>query len=249
MYGVSEDIYNGVLYDGLNSFEWDIPFYRRQARRAKGPVLELCCGTGRITLPLAKAGVDITGADFKDSMLVRAHEKALKAGLRVPLVKGDMRTLRLGRKFALVFIPFNSLQNTYGLADVEKVFATVRAHLRKGGRFVFDVFNPSIRYMVDGEKLHRNKYRFRLEDGRRVAIDELCRYDAAGQVNVVTWYHRVDGGRPKPRRLDMRCFYPLELEALLKYNGFRVLKKYGNFDGAPFTAASMKQIFVCEALR
>jgi SAM-dependent methyltransferase len=245
--GVGGDlIYDAGLYDGLNTFGHDIPFYLDLARKARGPVLELCCGTGRITLPLLERGLDVTGVDYTPSMLAGARRKAAGRGLRGKFVKGDMRTLRLGKKFKLVFIPFNSLQHIYTLADAERVFATVRAHLAPGGRFAFDVFNPSIHYMVRFEKLKKGKFRFELADGRRVVIDEVCRYDPARQVNRVTWIHHIGGGAPRARKLDMRCFYPLELEALLKYNGFRVLGKYGDYAKAPFTAASMKQIFVCE---
>lgn len=239
-------IYDAALYDGLNTFVHDIPFYLDLARQARGPVLELCCGTGRITLPLLAAGLDVTGVDHTPSMLAGARKKAAERGLRGKFVKGDMRTLRLGRKFRLVFIPFNSLQHTYTLAAAERVFATVRSHLAPGGRFAFDVFNPSIRYMVRREKLKKGNFRFELADGRRVAIDEVCRYDSARQVNRVTWIHHIGGDRPRPGKLDMRCFYPLELEALLKYNGFKTLARYGSYSKAPFTSDSMKQIFVCK---
>jgi SAM-dependent methyltransferase len=245
-YGVDRDIYDASIYDAMNTFTGDVPFYLRQARRARGPVLELCCGTGRVLLALARAGIDVTGVDFTASMLARARAKARTAGLSVPLIRGDMRRVRLGRRFALVYIPFNSLQNTYTIADLERVFAAVRAHLRPAGRFVFDVFNPDVHLMVRNERLQKRKYRFRLEDGRPVAIDEQLRYDSAGQVVRVTWTHHLGRERPRPQRLDMRCLYPLELDALLKYNGFRLVRKYGDFRSAPFRAGSMKQVCVCE---
>ncbi|PKQ19291.1 MAG: class I SAM-dependent methyltransferase [Actinobacteria bacterium HGW-Actinobacteria-6] len=243
--GVDRDIYDADLYDGLNDFKHDIPYYLELARKARGPVLELCCGSGRITLPLLEAGIDVTGVDFTPSMLAAARRKAGERGLRGSFLRGDMRKLRLGKKFRLVFIPFNSIQNTYGLEDVEKVFRTVRAHLAPGGTFAFDIFNPSIEYMVRMSKLHKRAYKFTTPAGRKVEIDEICRYDSAAQVNRAVWIHRVDGGRPVEQRLDMRCFYPLEMDALLKYNGFKVLSKYGGYDKKPFTSASMKQLYVC----
>lgn len=245
-FGVDNLIYDPRLYDGLNSFESDVPFYLDQARKAKGPVLELCCGTGRITLPLLNAGIDITGVDFTPSMLKKAKEKAGLQKLGGIFIKGDMRTLRLKRKFNLVFIPFNSIQNTYTLNDVEKVFKTVHAHMADGSRFVFDIFNPSIHYMVKHERLRKGLYRFKSEDGRKVTIDQICRYDSMGQVNRATWVHHIDGGKPLARQLDMRCFYPMEMDALLKYNGFKVVRKFGDFKNTPFSSASMKQIYICQ---
>lgn len=238
-------VYNADLYDGLNAFSHDVPFYLELARKARGPALELCCGSGRITLPLLKEGIDVTGVDFTPSMLAAAKAKARRQGLRGLFLRGDMRSLRLKKKFKLVFIPFNSIQNTYTIEDVEKVFATVRAHMAPGGIFQFDIFNPSIMYMARLARLHKGRYRFRTPEGKRVVIDEVCSYDSAAQVNRVTWIHHIDGGKPVPQRLDMRCFYPLEMDALLKYNGFKVLCKYGSYDKKPFTAASTKQIYIC----
>ncbi|MEI7527368.1 MAG: class I SAM-dependent methyltransferase [Elusimicrobiota bacterium] len=244
--GVGRLVYEADLYDGLNDFSHDVPFYLEACRRARGPVLELCCGSGRLTLPLLKAGINVTGVDFTPAMLAAAKKKASERGLPDVFLKGDMRRLNLKRKFRLVFIPFNSLQNTYTVSDVEKVFAAVRAHLAPGGRFIFEIFNPSIEYMARLAKLQKGKYRFRTRAGRRVVIDEVCRYDAAAQVNRVTWIHHVDGGRPVAQKLDMRCFYPLEMDALLKYNGFKVLRKYGGYGKKPFSSAARKQLYVCK---
>jgi len=243
--GVDREIYDADLYDGFNYHDDDIPFYLAQARAARGPVLEFCCGTGRLTLPLAQAGIDITGLDFTPSMLERAREKARAVGLKPRFVRGDMRRASLRKRFKLVFIPYNSLQNTYPIADVERVLANVRRHLAPAGRFVFDIFNPSLSYIMKAQrKVQRGKIRFRLRDGRRVRIDEHYRYDSARQTGRVTWVHHV-GGRAFASRLDMRCFYPLEMDALLKYNGFVTLKKYGSFKKEPFHSDSLKQIYVC----
>ena len=247
--GVDRKVYDADVYDGLNSFAHDVPFYLELARGARGPVLELCCGSGRITLPLLKAGIKVTGVDLTASMLDAAKRKAAERGLGGAFIRGDMRKVRLKKKFKLVFIPFNSLQNTYTIEDVEKVFATVRAHLAPGGIFQFDIFNPSIGYMEKMSRLHKGFIRFTTPEGKKVVIDEICKYEAAAQVNRATWIHHIDGGKPMPQRLDMRCFYPLEMDALLKYNGFRVLRKYGSFDKKPFASASMKQIYICRPAR
>jgi len=238
-------IYDTDIYDALNSYTHDVPFYLGLAREARGPVLELCCGTGRITLHLMRAGIDITGLDFTPSMLKAAKLKANKQGLPDIFIKGDMRELNMNKQFGLIFIPCNSLQNTYGLQDIEKVFSGVRKNMEPDGIFAFDIFNPSIEYMVKAGEIQKGKYKFTTATGKKVEIDESCRYDSAEQINRVTWTFRIDGGQPVPQKLDMRCFYPLETEALLKYNGFRILHRYGSYDKKPFTSESMKQIYVC----
>jgi len=244
--GVSAAVYDGELYDALNTDASDLPFYERRCRNAGGPVLELCCGTGRLTVPLALAGIPITGLDFTASMLDRARRKAAAAAATCTFVEGDMREFSLEQRFSLVFIPFNSLQNTYTVDDVERVFACVNRHLEPNGTFVFDVFNPDIALMVERRGPPAERYRGRLDDGREVVVAETCHYDAATQVNRVTWYHRV-GDERFEGRLDMRCFFPLELEALLRWTGWTALARFGDFDEQPFSSGSPKQIFVCRS--
>ena len=241
-------IHTGAFYDELNTFDSDLPFYRAQCAEAGDPVLELCCGTGRLTIPLARDGVEIEGADLSASMLDRAREKAATAGLDLTLTLGDMRSLRLGRVFAMVFIPFNSLQSVESVDDVVAVFDTVRAHLAPGGRFVFDVFNPDFRYLLERSEGWHPVRTYMGGDGVEVTVTERCRYDAARQVNEVTW-RIVRGGEERVEHLDMRCFYPHEIDALLRLGGYRCLARYGDFDGSAFVADSPKQIFVCEPAR
>jgi SAM-dependent methyltransferase len=246
-YGVDDLIHDGVFYDALNTFLDDLDYYDGWCRSGGGAVLELCCGTGRLTIPLALRGHAMTGLDFTDSMLDRARDKARTAGAHVEWRKGDMRALDLGRSFSTIFIPFNSLQNTYSIDDLEKIFAGVRRHLEPDGQFLIDLFNPSIDLMVNRAETPR-VWGFDLPDGRRVEVAETCRYDAAGQVNRVTWSHRIEGREePIDQRLDMRCFFPLEMDVILKYNGWRVTEKFGDYDASAFTSESPKQLYVCVA--
>lgn len=243
---VGDLIYQGEIYDRMNSFCDDLPFYTKWCEMAAGPVLELCCGTGRLTIPLARSGIDITGLDITQTMLDMARKKAAEERIAVDFRSGDMRSFDLDRKFNLVFIPFNSLQHTYTIEDLERVFSRVRAHLVQGGTFIFDVFNPSIHLMVDREREALDVTGFTLDDGREVTVREKCRYDAATQINRVKWFFSV-GGTESVEDLNMRCFYPLEMDAMLRYNGLEIHHKFGSFDEAPFEAASTKQIYVCRA--
>lgn len=244
--GVDRLIHHGHHYDAINTFDDDFPFYLKWCRRVKGRVLELCCGTGRLSIPLAKKGIEIEGLDFSEDMLRYARKKAADAQVGIPWHKGDMCKFSLRKKFALIFIPFNSLQNTYRFEDVEKIFECVKKHLGPRGLFIFDVFNPSIHLMVDRERRPVEQYKgTRLADGSSFMIHEQCAYDAATQCNRVTWTYVVNGKKSK-QKLDMRCFYPQELDILLKYNGFKVLHKFGDFEGKEFASGSTKQIFVCQ---
>ncbi len=241
---VGELVHDGLLYDGVNNFLGDLPFYAKWCGEARGDVLELCCGTGRLTIPLRQSGIRITGLDFTPSMLDRARQKAGNAGIDLGLLEGDMRSFELNRRFRLIFIPFNSIQNTYSLSDLERIFSRVRRHLAPGGRFILDIFNPDFHMMLRREKSPVVSSRFTLEDGRRVVIMERCAYDPATQVNRVQWLFRIDE-EERMQQLDMRCFFPEEMNALLHYNGFRIVHKFGNYDETPFSSSSPKQLFVC----
>ena len=247
----SEVYGDAVLYDAEDKqSQNDLPFYLAAARRARGPVLELACGTGRLALALARAGIDITGLDISAPMLALAKKKAGKEGLRVALVRGDARSFRLKRKFKLIFIPFNSMQHLEDRAGLELFFASVHSHLAPGGRFILDVFNPHPACLVrDAEELLPV---FCYKDPRgkeRILVEEQYSYDRAAQISRITWHYTRGRKRFASRRLNMRCFFPVELDALLHYNGFKILQKHGDFDRSPFSSASPKQIVICREIR
>lgn len=243
-FGVDDVIYDPDWYDRINTFDVDLPFYREYAVNTGGNVLELCCGTGRLTVPLAEAGVGITGMDLSEPMLGRAGEKARDAGVEIPFVLDDIRSFQLDRMFDMVFIPFNSLQGIFNWRDVLAVFERVTAHLKPGGLFIFDIFNPDFDYMRVRKDQPVDLFRFDLDDGRPVTIRETCDYDAAAQVNRVTWYFDV-AGETFTAGLDVRCFFPQEILALVNAAGIEVNERFGAFDKSPFTSSSRKQILVC----
>ena len=148
-YKVGDLIYDANIYDGMNTSMDDLQFYKRWLPKNKDArILELCCGTGRLTLPIAKDGYDISGVDYTASMLHQAKMKAAEAGLRINFIQADIRTLDLQKKYDLIFIPFNSIHHLYENEDLFKVLHVVKNHLKDGGLFLLDCFNPNIRYIV-----------------------------------------------------------------------------------------------------
>ncbi|EKD32834.1 MAG: hypothetical protein ACD_76C00138G0002 [uncultured bacterium] len=244
-YGVDEAVHSHEIYDIINSFDYDIPFWREQAGKAKGPVLELCCGTGRITVPLAKHGIPIVGADLSRNMLAGFQKRCVRENIFPRSISADMRSFDLPERFSLIFVPFNSFQCLYSLADIEAALACIRRHLSPTGRFILDVFNPSIEIMVDRFRAEQENQTLNIPAKGVVRWKERCCYDAAAQVNRVTWTFIFPDGTEEIQRLDMRCFYPQELSVLLKANGFIVEHFYGGYDCSEFCSESPKQILVC----
>lgn len=244
-YRVGDLVYDATLYDGLNTFLSDLPFYKRWMPENKDArILELCCGTGRLTLPLAQEGYAIWGVDYTASMLARARAKASRAGLAIHFVEADVRTFRLPEKFDLVFLPFNSLHHLYKNEDLRKTLKQVKDHLKEGGLFLLDCFNPDLRYIVESEKEQKVVAEYTTPDGREVVIKQTMRYESATQMNRICWHYVINGVFHSAQPLDMRLFFPLELDAYLEGAGFTIVHKFGGFEEEAFADDSEKQVYV-----
>ncbi len=257
MRGAEAHYEDGPYYDqAYRRRRHDVRFYLAHAEESGGPVLELGVGTGRVALAIAKAGIDVVGVEPMAPMLKHAEARLSRlpraARERLELRQGSLETLRLRRRFPLVIAPFNVWMHLYTREQLERGFATVRHHLRRGGRFVFDVLlpdpaslarNPSKRYR--GGRVPHPK------DGVRYRYSEYFSYDPATQIETVM----MDFEHPdKPRRsfctpLSQRQLFPAELEALLHYNGFVVESHTGDFDDSPIDRATESQAIVASVRR
>lgn len=204
----------------------DVDYYVRLGKRHGGPVLEYGIGNGRIALELARAGVDVVGIDLSRPML-----GALKAALakepvevrrRVRAVHGDMRSVRLRKKFPLVIAPFNVVLHLYQREDVEAFLARARLHLAPRGRLVFDFSVPQPGDLDRDPERWYGAPRFRHPTtGQLVRYAERFDYDPIRQLLVV-WmrFSPEGGGRPWIVPLTHRQFFPQEMAALLHHAGF-----------------------------
>jgi SAM-dependent methyltransferase len=239
---------DGRHYDAQNKgFVEDIPFYLRQIAGVGDPVLELACGTGRITIPIAEKGFRVTGLDISEAMLSRAKSKATAKGVQVDWVRADCRSYQLHKHFAFVFFPFNSITHVHDLESFEACFTCVREHLADSGRFVIDVFNPRLDILNRNPAGRYPVAQYPDPDGRgTVVITENNIYDTASQINRILWHYNIGEGLEEfVVENNMRILYPQELDALLLYNGFTIEAKYGNYDETPFDSTSPKQLVVC----
>lgn len=217
----------------------DIGYYVNEALRAKGPVLELGAGNGRITIPLARHGVTVCAVDHSRPMLedlnARLALEPKEVRARVTLHEGDIRDVSLGRKFARVFCPFNTALHLYTRDDAERFFATVKRHLLPDGELVVDLSVPLAENLARDPEKPFGAPPFRHPTEGKVRYKELFDFDPSTQVLLVTmqFFPEAAGREPFATPLAHRQYFPREWEALLHYNGFTDLRVSGDFFGAP----------------
>jgi len=224
----------------------DIPFYINKAKEYGDPVLELACGTGRVTIPIAKNNFSITGLDLLNSMLKEAKRKSKELGIEIEWIEGDMSNFNLINKFNLIIMPGCAFNWFLDLESVEKCLSSVKKHLNPNGGFIFDVFNPDLNLLVrDPLKTYPNAKYQDPDGGGLITVSEKSSYDKATQISKVKLSYSISD-KTISNELKLRMFFPQELEAILKYNRFKINAKYGDFDQTPFTSDSRRQIFSCQ---
>jgi SAM-dependent methyltransferase len=246
-----EEYADPVLYDLENrSFEPDGPFFLQLAQQIGGAVLEVGCGTGRITIPLAQQGIDMTGLDVVPQMIERARQKA--PGLSIRWVHADARSFRLERRFRLIFESGAVFQHLLTREDQEAFLARASVHLEPGGRLVIGSIVPTAE-MMETDEAEQAWFSYRNENGQEVHVSGTQHYDPMTQIKTETAVRRwqeVDGSeqlRVAPLRL--RYTFPQEVQTLLHYNSFTIVERYGDWDRTPLTGDSKYMIFVCRQSR
>ena len=246
------DIYDAVYADLTH----DIDFYIELAREAGGPVLELGCGTGRVSLAIAREGIAVTGIDISPRMTAVAQTKAARRGLseRCVFQSGDMAALQLAERFPLVVMPFRSFQSMLTTEEQRQALARVRERLAPGGLFAMDTFNPDVSSLVNDEtsRLAYHLKDVEREDGGTLVVWGQNGWDPVTQVNDIRLIiEEVSDEGVVERRLmrdfEQRYTFRYEMEHLLELCGFDLKAVYGDFDGGPVTEDTEDLIWVARA--
>jgi len=243
------DEYAGIaeLYDHVALYRDrpDIAFYVDAARSANGAVLEIGCGTGRVLIPSARAGMEIVGVDLSRAMLAvcrrRLQQESADVRARVHLVQADMRDVALARQFALATIPFRPFQHLLTVRDQLACLDGIRRHLVDGGRLAFDVFNPSIDALAsrpEGQEVG-DEPEFTTPDGRRVLrrhrIIAQDRFYQANQIELIYYVTHADGQEERiVHAFTMRYLFRFEIEHLLARAGFELEHVYADYAKNPY---------------
>lgn len=229
----------------------DIPMYLDFAQAADGAILELGCGTGRLLLPLARAGHRVTGLDSSAEMLTRARERIRAAGLaeRVTLVQGDLRQFALAERFALAILSVNTFMHCHDIQAQLACLGCIHRHLHSGGCLVVDLTHPDLQTLTE-------------TDGHLLSDEPVCdpqtgsivqrfirqRLDMANQMQHVTFIIDEVASDGRVRRtffpFRLRIVFRFEMELLLRLAGFGLEALYGSYQLEPFESHSERMIFV-----
>lgn len=239
------------LYDDdYGDFEEDLDLYLPFAERTGGPVLDAMCGTGRVLLPLARAGHSVVGVDISPAMvgLTRAKIEAEQLGQRAHASAADIRTLDLPERFALAIVAMNSLMHLPTGDDQRAALQSLRRHLRPDGLLIVDLFNPDPHELVADAGVLVHAKSFRSSSGTQVQKWVLRRTDFAAQTHYVEFLYDEIGADRSVRRdilpFTMRWLYRFELEYLLEQCGLKLEAIFGSYDLDDYTSSGERLIAV-----
>jgi len=233
----------------------EIDFYVARARASGGPVLELGCGTGRISWPIARAGISIVGLDIERAMLDRAEAKRQHQPLEVSnharFVAGDMSNFSLDEQFALAIIPFRAFLMLLTVEAQQRTLACVHRHLLPGGRLIIDVFDPRYDLLAEESFTPRREVPSMHDPatGNTVSVTVVERInDRVRQRATERWIFREESPdgtlvSEQEELLEIRWIFRYEMRHLFALAGFVVEEEMSDYFGAP-PAYGKEQIWV-----
>lgn len=230
----------------------DVPFWRRLALASPGPVLELGCGTGRVTFPLARAGVTVVGIDRSAEMLDRAvrRRRRLRKKAAIHLVRGDIRHLPFPQKaFPLVIAPYGILQSLLHERDLRATLDAIRQALARGGTFGLELVAdlPAWR-----EYSNRVTLRGTRPNGARITLTESVRQDRKRKLTLFDQEYVERLGRRVTRKhftLTFRTLTVHEMAARLEAAGLQVTSLLGDYQGSPWDMRAEAWIILARKAR
>jgi len=235
------------VYDLIyEKYRDDIDFYRKEASKVKGKVLEIACGTGRVYLELLKDGIDIYGIDISKNMLKVLKEKARKLGLKPKVYRADMRTFKLPYKFSLIIIPFSSFLHNLTIEDQLKTLKNIRRHLEPKGKLILNFFFPNPEFILKTYGKEIKKGSINVEKKKFVVTNKSYFIDEVNQIVEFVKSLKFKNKIVLKSRFRIALIYKREFELLLRLAGFRKWKVYGGFNYEPLKSYKQEMVWIVE---
>ena len=234
------DIYS-VWTDTAASAGANLAFYVDAYSAARGPVVELGIGDGRIAVAAAARGCQVIGVDLSPAMLDRCRQRAARAGVaeRLTVIHADFRNFLLENPAALIALPYHSIGHLTTIESKRAAIAHIFSQLRPGGRFLFDDFLMTPALMAQMRQVQLRAH-YQSEAGADVLLWVTSLVNEASQsITVVTWEDELEAdgvlARRRYRRLSLSWLEPAQARRLLEEAGFLIEASFGDFQGAPLT--------------
>lgn len=234
-------------YDLIYNDQLDLNFYMREAKNARGSVLEVACGTGRIMLKLLTEKIDVTGIDISQSMLDVLHEKAKKLGLVPKVIKADMLDFTLGKKFKLIIVPYRSFLHLKSTDERKKALINFKNHLDKNGRLILHTYNPSQDDYAMTDKLHKFASEpLTTTEGENYVLDWFLQYNPKNKLAHYEIELVLKNNETHRFMMDISYIQKSELFELLKSSGYKNIKVYCGFDYLQFDERCREAIWIAD---
>lgn len=230
------DVYDDMAeyYDLIYSDSVDREFYLREARNARGKVLEIACGTGRILLKLLAEGIDATGIDLSHSMLAELMKKGQAMGIKPRVFQADMVTFKLDQSFKLIIVPYRSFLHLKDADEREKALRNFRWHLENGGRLILHTYKPSAEEQEATEGYHLiEREELADKNGMRYKLDWMLQMDAKRGLGKYRIILETGSGLKRIFEMEIHFVEEKEMRRELRAAGFKNIKAYCGFDYSP----------------
>ncbi|WP_047983485.1 class I SAM-dependent DNA methyltransferase [Ornithinibacillus californiensis] len=239
---------NPSLYDFENDgYTADVSFLLNWAEGLDGTIVDLACGTGRASIPLAEKGHNLIGVDIHTGMLDEARKKS--GNLPIKWLEQDCTRLYLDTQSPFIYMVGNSFQHFLSNDDQDAMLTSVHNHLLEDGVFIFNTRFPSREELLQPET--EEFWRSYVDPDTRQNIDvyTISKYDSLQQIQHYTTIRRASDGMESITNISLRYVYPKELERLAKANGFRILHLYKDWNRSPLTEDSYEMICVLQKVK
>lgn len=246
-----EEYDDPILYDKENdTYTEDITFLEKWASKTKGIIIDLACGTGRATIPLARKGFRVMGVDLHKGMLNEAKNKTTNQNLQVDWVEQDCSKLDLDVKSNLIFSVGNSFQHFLTNDAQDGLLISVNRHLEINGVFIFGTRFPSSEELFQPSKEEYWRTYIDKDTLNKVDVYTVSRYDSLNQVQHNTTIRKFKNTdevviNEVKTNISLRYVFPKEMERILTDNGFEIINIYKDWNETPITEDSYQMVYVC----
>ena len=239
-----EEYNDPILYDVENVWAIDDDFYLELAQEIGGPVLDIACGTGRLTRAIAAAGIETTGLDIVPAMLDHARSK--QPAYAIDYLLADCRTMQLDRSFQLMLMTSHGFQHLYTDKDIAAFLERAYAHLKPGGTLAFETRNFAGRTYVTSSEPQPSGC-LTMPNGDVIESWMSSKYDATTQLDTIYFKtHNQTTDIVEHSQTVLRYVTIEQLNQMLRNQGFSITAQYGYWDKSPVTPNAKELITLCQ---